>query len=247
MELTAWDLQTSQEGKNRRRCQMMTFKKNLFALLVALAVSLLAAWVAGLAPITIVYGLTFCIPFATFTLYLADLIGKAQTDRSLLTAEYYWGGVIIFGALVAWFWASMSTTALEQGVRLGVTFLSAVLGGAWFFMAYKHSIQTTEEREAEKVDKFERRTERKWQQLRKKIQKKSKEEAVELLSVNLAYHTVGDTLDGALNFDIPLAVINDEPLTYNQLVGMKEDVNGVVAAKRNAAYQYIQNLVRGKE
>jgi hypothetical protein len=226
---------------------MMTFKKNLFAILVALAVSLLAAWVAGITPMAIVHGLTLCLPFAVWVLYLADLVGKAQTDKSLLTAQYYWGGVIIFAALVAWFWASKSVTALEQGVRLGVTFLFAVLGGAWFAKAYKHSIQSPEERELERIEKFERRTERKWQILRKKIQKAPKEKAVELLAAHLAYHLAGDTLDGSLNFDIPLAVINDEPLTYNQLISMKEDVNGVVATKRNAAYQYIQNLVKGKE
>lgn len=226
---------------------MMSFKKYLFAMLEGLAVSLLAAWVAGVSPVEIVYGLTFCLPFATFVLYLADLNGKAQTDRSLLNAQYYWGGVIIFGALAAWFWASKSTTALEQGVRLGVTFLSAVLGGAWFAKAYKHSIQSPEDREIERIEKYERRTERKWQKVRRAVQKKPKAEAVELLAAHLAYHTVGDTLDGALNFDIPIAVMNDEPLTYNQLVGMKEDANGVVASRRSAAYQYIQNLVQGKE
>lgn len=226
---------------------MMTFKKNLFAILVALAVSLLAAWVAGVSPVSLVYGLTLCLPFATFVLYLADLFGKAQTDRSLLTAQYFWGGVIIFGAIVAWFWASKSMTALDQGVRLGVTFLSAVLGGAWFAKAYKHSVQSPEEQDIERIGKFERNTERKWQAIRRKVQNKNKEEAVELLAANLAYHTVGDSLDGSLDFNIPLAVIDDEPLTYNQLVGMKEDVNGMVAAKRNSAYQYIQNLVKGKE
>ena len=226
---------------------MMSFKKNLLTIAEAMVVALLASWVAGVSMAQIVYGLTLCIPVAIFSLYLEDLNRKVFTDRSLLTAQYYIGGVIIFAALIAWFWASKSQTALEQGVRLGVTFLLSVVGYLWFTKAYKRSIQSEEERELERIIKYEERYEKRWKGIRKKIQKATKEEAIRYININLAYHLVGDTLDGDINFDVPLAVVNDQPVTYNQLISMKEDESGVIATKRAAAYQYIQNLVQGKE
>ena len=226
---------------------MMSFKKNLFAVLEGLAISLLAAWVAGVPVTWVVPGVTLFIPAAIFILYLEDLNRKALTDRSLLTAQYYWGGAILFVALISWFWASQRVTVIQQGARLGLTFFLAILVVVWFAKAYKHSIQSEEERELEKIEKYERKQERKWERLRKKVQKATKDDAVDYLSTHLAYHLSGDSLDGDLNFNVPLAVIGDEPLTYNQILGMKEDEAGVVSLQRTTAYQYIQNLVQGKE
>lgn len=226
---------------------MMSFKKNLFAVLEGLAISLLAAWVAGVPVTWVVPGVTLFIPAAIFILYLEDLNRKALTDRSLLTAQYYWGGAILFVALISWFWASQSVTVIQQGVRLGLTFFLTGLVSIWFNKAYKPSIQSPEERDLEKIIKYEKREEKKWERLRKKVQKASKDDAISYLSTHLAYHIHGDSLDGDLNFDVPLASINDEPLTYDKLLVKEDDVSGVVAAKRSAAYQYIQNLVQGKE
>lgn len=225
----------------------MTFFKNLKAELTALIVALLAAWVAQVPVMWMVYGLTLFIPATIFVLYLEDFYRKADEDRSLLTYQYFLGGVVLIGAMVAWFWASQSTTVAQQGVRLGVTFLVSVVGTVWFNKAYKHSIQTDEEQEIERIEKFEKRYQKRWTKICKKIAKAGKEEALRYIGANLAYRLVGDSLDGDVNFDLPLAVINDEPLTYNQLVAMKDDAAGTVVTKRNTAYQYIQNLVAGKE
>ncbi len=226
---------------------MTSFKKNLFVVLEGLGIALLGAWVAGLPLSWLIAGITLLIPAAIFILYLEDLNRKAFTDKSLLTAQYYWGGVILFGSIVAWFYASQSETLLQQGARLGLTFFLAILVVVWFAKAYKHSIQSEEERELEKIEKYERKQEKKWERLRKKVQKATKDDAVDYLSTHLAYHLSGDSLDGDLNFNVPLAVIGDEPLTYNQILGMKEDEAGVVSLQRTTAYQYIQNLVQGKE
>jgi len=225
----------------------MTFFKNLWVVITGLAIALLAAWVVGLPLLWIIYGLTFYIPAAVFILYLEDLFRKARTDKNLLSAQYYFGGVILFAAIASWFWASMSVTALEQGVRLGVTFLFSVLVGLWFNKAYKRSLQTEEERELEQIERYEAREQKKWGKLREKIYKKDKEEAVELLSTHLAFHLTGDSLNGDLDFNVPLALVDETPLTYNQLIGTIGEDGDAIASLRNAAYQYIQTLVLGKD
>ena len=55
------------------------------------------------------------------------------------------------------------------------------------------------------------------QGLERKVKKATKEDAIAYLSTHLVYHLHGDSLDGDLNFDVPLAVVNDEPLTYDKL------------------------------
>ena len=103
------------------------------------------------------------------------------------------------------------------------------LGMLWFNLAYKPSVQTIEEREQEK-----------WAKFRPKIKKAGKNTAGEILANILRYHLVDDNLAGDLDTDTPLAVWDNQLMTLEDVMAVKDEGNQALLKVQTDAIDYLQ-------
>lgn len=218
----------------------MSFKKNLFTVILAIVLVLLGCWLVGIERSAIIDGMTLVIATMVMTLLIEDFWRKALTAKELLTWQYFIGALIISGSVMAWLWSSESTTTQEMAVRLTATFLSGGLGGIWMAIPYRRSVEPEEEREEARVDKFQAREEKKWLKWSEKIKKATPEDALTYLGSHLRFGLAGNTIDGTLDFTRPLAVVDEKVLTYDEMVKA-----GVSASQTNQVKDYLKALIQG--
>ena len=221
---------------------MMSFKKNLFTVILAVTLVLIGSWLVGLPKSVLIDGMTLVIATMVMTLLIEDFWRKALTAKELLTWEYFAGFAIISGAVMAWLWTSESSTTQEMAVRLTATFLSAGLGGIWMALPYRLSIQGEDEQQGTKAEKYEAREQKKWKRWQTKISKATKEDAIRYFGSNLRFHLIGNSYLGDLDFSQPLIQVGEEIYTYEQAEKEGVDINLVAQAR-----DYIIDLVNGRE
>jgi|GEM_PF-4743351 len=209
----------------------MTFRKNLFVLLSSVFLATVGALLIGVETQKLLEGLTLVIPTVAMALLIEDLWRKLLTDRQKLTWQYFLGEMFVISSGLTWFWASKSTNVKEMIYRLIAVFLLGILGSIWFKLIYHNSVQTFEEKEQEK-----------WAKLRPKVKASCQTEAQKILAYNLRYHLVGDTLDGDLEIEQPLAVYNDQFMTFEEVYGAIDDGTGNLQVAQSAATEYLQIL-----
>jgi len=166
---------------------------------------------------------------------LEDLWYKMLNKRDLLTWEYFVGLVIVLLSIITFLWASESVTNGEMFVRLGLTAFLCTLGYFWFSIYWKRSISD--------IEKAEKET---WERAKKKIKKADKDKAEKILNHSLRYRLVGDTLDGGIDLERPLSIIDDQIMTYEELcaVDVEDPEREVqVSEARASASDYINNLL----
>lgn len=207
----------------------MTFKKNLFVLLSSVFLAVVGATLVGIGMPKIIEGLTLVIPTVAMALLIEDLWRKMLGERQTLTWQYFFGELLVIAATLTWFWASTSGTIKEMVVRLVTVFLFGLLGMLWFNLAYKPSVQTIEEREQEK-----------WAKFRPKIKKAGKNAAGEILANTLRYHLVDDNLAGDLDTDTPLAVWDNQLMTLEDVMAVKDEGNQALLKVQTDAIDYLQ-------
>lgn len=219
---------------------MTSFKKNLLVLLTAMLIALAGAYLVRLNRSTIVDGITFAIPIVAMSLILEDFYRKLFTDKMKITWEYPVGALLVFAAILSFFWAAESVTNKDMLVRLGTCTFLCIMGIIWLFIPYKNSILSFEESES-----------RRWERNKKRISKASTaEEKTSILFQTLRYRLIGDSLDGDLDFERPLAVYSEQCMTYMELLDCKEEDACPKASVVNAAGEYVWSLVApymGKE
>lgn len=209
----------------------MTFRKNLFVLITSVFLAVVGATLMGIGMPKIIEGLTLVIPTVTMALLIEDVWRKMLGQRETLTWQYFFGELLVIAATLTWFWASASATIKDMFIGLVTVFLFGVLGMFWFNLAYKPSVQTIEEKEQEQ-----------WAKLRPKVKASSQDEGVKILAYNLRYHLVGDTLDGILEIEKPLAFYDNEFMTFEEIYGATDDGTGNLQAAQKAATEYLQIL-----
>jgi hypothetical protein len=210
----------------------MTFKKNLFTLLAAVFLAVTGAWLVGIGTAEIVSGLTLVIPTVVMALLIEDLFRKLLGAREKLTWQYFLGEVFVIASVLMFLYASKSITVKEMAIRLIATFLLGVCGILWFNVLYKRSIESDEERLQET-----------WAKYRAKVRAAGATEGYKVLACTLRYHLVGDTLDGALDFDKPLAEYGEQLMTLEELIGATDDGSGIQQIAVDEATNYIKKLV----
>jgi hypothetical protein len=218
----------------------MSFKKNLFTVLLAIVLVLLGCWLVGIERGAIIDGMTLVIATMVMTLLIEDFWRKALTTKELLTWQYFIGALLISGSVMAWLWASESTATQDMVVRLVATFLSGGLGGIWMAIPYRRSVEPEEDREDARVERYQAREEKKWLKWYEKIKKATPEDALNYLGAHLRFHPLGDNLDGPLDFAQPIAVVDEKVLTYEELVK-----SGASATVTNQVKDYLKTIVQG--
>lgn len=208
---------------------MISFKKNLFTVILAITLVLIGSWLVGIPRSVIIDGMTLVIATMVMTLMIEDFWRKMLTSRELLTWQYFVGALIISGSVMAWLWASESTTTQEMAIRLAVTFLCGGLGGVWMAIPYRTSVEP----EKPKEDRYVAREQKKWSKWRQKIEKSAPEDKIRHLGSHLRFYLVGNTIGGDLDIARPLCLVKDELLTLDE---MKEQAVDIEQVKRVETY-----------
>lgn len=212
---------------------MKTFLKNLFVLLSAVFLAIIGALLMHIKAAVIVDGMTLVVPTIIAALTIEDLWRKLLENRELLTWQYFFGDLLISGAVLCWFWASSSVSVKQMVIRLVVTFLSGLLSYLWFAFGYYPSTQTAADKE-----------EQRWEKYRKKIVEESeRDDRFRLVSSVLRFRVVGDTLGGDLDFDRPIGIYQEQAFTYEELLSAEDDETGSLPVIQAAAHEYLAKLV----
>lgn len=210
----------------------MTFKKNLFTLVTAVFLAVMGAWLVGIGVAEIISGLTLVIPTIVMALLIEDLFRKLLGAREKLTWQYFLGDLFVIGSILVWFYASKSVTVKEMVVRLISVFLLGLLGGVWFKFIYRDSIAEDGEKEQAR-----------WAKYRAKVTAAGATEGYKVLACTLRYRVVGDSLNGALDLDRPLALYSEQLMTLEELIGAADDGSGNHQIVLDDATNYIKKLV----
>ncbi len=215
----------------------MTFKKNLFTIIVAIVLVLLGTWLVNIPRDVIVNGMTLVIATMIMTLMLEDFWRKMMHDSALVTWQYVLGMLFVGGSVLGWLWASESTTTKEMVIRLGVTFLGAAASGFIFYGPYRVSIGGGPDSE-QRQDAARRKLDKRWARWQSKIAKSDPVDAIAHLRAHLRWATVGDSLDGNLDYNRPLGMADGVPCTYDELAGIAYD-----EAKLDEIDRYLKSLI----
>jgi len=196
---------------------MMSFKKNLFTILLSIALVLIGCWLVDVDTVKIVEGMILVIATMVMTLLIEDFWRKALTAKELLTWQYFIGAILIGAAVLSWLWASEADTMKELYIRLGATFLFSVLGGFWMAGPYRNSIQSKDEQEQTRVEQFQVRHGKHIEKIVVKASKGKKADAVCLFSANLRYRFTGDDCWSDVDYGHPIALLGTACLTLDEL------------------------------
>lgn len=196
-----------------------TLKKNILVMLTAAAVIVAYAFLREIPRSVFVYGISFIIPFGVLILLFEDIYRKYTEERELLNIQYAIGCTIIIISVVAILFAIESKTNWEFWGGLSAAVFFAGFGGWFFHSPYTKSLQENTEKEESKIDRFETREIRRWYRARKKIFKaKTPDDAIKKINASLRYHLYGDTINGDINFDEPLAYFEGDVFTCDEMM-----------------------------
>lgn len=215
----------------------MTFKKNLFTIIVAIVLVLLGTWLVNIPRDVIVNGMTLVIATMIMTLMLEDFWRKMMHDSALVTWQYVLGMLFVGGSVLGWLWASESITTKEMVIRLGVTFLGAAASGFIFYGPYKVSVGEGPDSE-QRQDAAQRKLSKQWARWKNKIAKSNPVDAHTLLRDRLRWFIVGDTIDGDLDYNRPFGLVDGVPCTYNELRSVGYD-----ETKLDEIDRYLKTLI----
>lgn len=218
----------------------MSFIKNLLVVAVVVVLLLLLCWQFGVEWYGMMEWVIIAVPFVVATLQLEDFWRKVldRETRALVNWQYVVGMFWTALAIGAWVWGGESTTVHNDLMAIGATFLFGGAGFAWMATVYKWSVVPSEDREIKRELKAQEKLQGRWEKWRKKIKESEKSDAVEYLAAHLAFRTVGDTIDGDLDFSRPLGVVDGEPKTYKEL-----EEWGATGEKLQAVHDYLTSLV----
>jgi len=212
----------------------MTFKKNLLTVLAVVIFVMIISYLVGMPREYMSYGASFLIAAGVLILATEDMLRKFFSEKEKLTWQYFIGFVIVLVAVAIFLWAVVATENNEFFLRLGLAVFSGGVGGWWFYSPYRKSLQNSEEKVSER-----------WERAKKRLLKaKAPAKATKVLNENLRFYLAGDTVAGSIDLDRPLGVINENPLSYEEM--LKSDVPEVEEMKR-ATSNYINNLVAKME
>lgn len=212
---------------------MKTFLKNLFVLLSAVFLAIIGALLMHIKAAMIVDGMTLVVPTIIAALTIEDLWRKLLENRALLTWQYFFGDLLVAASVLCWFWASTSISVKQMIIRLAVTFLSGVLGYLWFRFGYAPSIQTAEDKE-----------EQRWERYRRKIiEEYDRDDRFRMVSAVLRFRVLSDNLRGDLDFNRPIGIYQEQALTYEELLSAEDDGTGSLPVIQAAAHEYLAKLV----
>jgi hypothetical protein len=196
---------------------MMSFKKNLFTVLLSIALVLIGCWLVKVDTVKVVEGMILVIATMVMTLLIEDFWRKALTAKELLTWQYFIGAILIGASVLGWLWSSEADTMQQLGIRLGATFLCAVLGAVWMAIPYRNSIQSKDERDKARVERFQARHDKYIDKIVIKAGKSTKDEAVRLYSATLRYRFIGDDCWSGVDYGHPIALLGTQCLTLDEL------------------------------
>jgi len=220
----------------------MTFLKNLCVLVAMCATLFIGAWLNHMPADLLVLVALWLVAAVVAVLVFEDLFRKLfkKELRMKQTKEYYGGVAIMIGGVIAYIRFIDSKTDKEFLIRLGITFFLMVLGLVWDQVVYAASIRTP----AERAGKIAAKEQARWRACAKMAVKAGKEGALPILGSFLKYHIGGDTIDGPLNLNRPIAMYEGVALTHKQLLAKKDDDKGNVKLLRENMWQYLATIIK---
>ena len=208
-----------------------TFIKNALVVIISLALTVVLASLAGVAAYELLWGLTLMLAYGVIVLVLEDLGRKVFTAKEDLTWQYFVGVLLIL--ISVW---------LDLFCRGAVFAGACVITGLWFHFCYRGSLMSPQEKEERVLARAKSAIER------VKDKEGAHEEAASILYNNLRYRLVGDSLDGDIDLEAPLAVYDDTPMTYVELMAAAEksdaDQDSIVQLKQTIS-NYVDTLLQG--
>jgi len=222
-------------------------KKNLLVLVTSVLLVLIGAWLVRMPRDVLIYSICIMVAVVPMSLMIEDLWRKMFDGKDNLTWQYFVGTAIVFLSVLAWLWTVESVTMQELWLRLGVCAFSGALASYWFYGPYERSLNHDGEKTA--GDRAEEREARRWERVKKKVKKiKGSESKAKVIAKNLRYRLTGDTLDGGLVFDKPLAFFEGKCLSLSEVGQVKSDneddpINGI----KERAERYINALIKEGE
>lgn len=219
-----------------------TFIKNALVVIISLALTVVLASLAGVAAYELLWGLTLMLAYGVIVLVLEDLGRKVFTAKEDLTWQYFVGVLLILISVALYLWMAGSEVWLDLFCRGAVFAGACVITGLWFHFCYRGSLMSPQEKEERVLARAKSAIER------VKDKEGAHEEAASILYNNLRYRLVGDSLDGDIDIEAPLAVYNDTPMTYVELMAAAEksdaDQDSIVQLKQTIS-NYVDTLLQG--
>lgn len=217
----------------------MTFKKNLLVVLITTGFICVVAYLTGMARDVLVYGLFIWVGGSVVSLATEDLFRKFAHDRDKITASYMFGFLLVLCSVIAFLWSIGLSDTMEFFASLALAVFFGGLGGVVFKFLYKSSICSDEDKHVRAEGKYERR----WAKAYKKLAKAK--EPKKVIYKALRYRLVGDSLDGSLDFNHPLAEFNDRCLTIAEVSMFKDDPTAIDV--KECAVRYVDSLLKEVE
>lgn len=221
----------------------MTFKKNLLVVIIATIFISVAMYLSGTARDVAVNGLFIWVAGSIATLAIEDLFRKGASESDKITLPYIFGIALVAAGVIAFLGTLGTSTMMEFCAYLGVAVFFGILGSIVFYVPYKASVLDAEGR-----------YERIWAKAKKSVNRKKTPEAkVEVLAKVLRYRLVGDSLDGDLDLDRPLAFYEGAYLTLNEITDKLPIIDGEVDEDSaefdimSKAEAYLKNLTQEVE
>lgn len=208
-----------------------SFKKNALVMLISIAIVLSFAYLARSTWTMILYGATYGVAIIVITLTIEDLINKWVTSKKeKLNYQYFMGFTSVILAVGAFLWASATVEGQHtaMALRLGLAAFFGGLGGWTYEGPYKTALRGLEFRQSEW-----------WAKTQEKLPKGTREAGKKTLAKRLRYYLAGDSCRGDLDFDRPLAMVDNKVMSLAELrADGKEDT-----AIYETADRYIESLL----
>lgn len=213
----------------------MTFKKNLLVVVGTTLFICIMAYLLKMPRDVFVYGLFVWIGGSVLSLAAEDWLRKLANKEKKVKASYMFGLLLVACGVMTFLGSIGSDDTMEFFGILALAVFFGILGSIVFHVPNKP--KTAEERYAEK-----------WDKAVKKIAKaKTKEGKIAIASRVLRYRLTGDTVDGALDFDQPLAMYEDNISTLSEMVDKKFEAGTDGKVIEEQALRYINALIKEVE
>lgn len=211
----------------------MTFKKNVLVVLLSTLFIVLCAYLTRMNRDTLIYGLFIWIAGSIVSLSIEDMIRKWKEKSELLTWQYYVGIGLVLLADLTFLWTAETVEMKDFIIKIGIAIFLGFLGYFWFSYPYKNSVSGSEDFEIAR-----------WNIIAKKLTKEKIEAKEKIISKNLRYRFISDSLDSDLDFDKPIAFFEGECLTLDEISKIDTEVALEIAQK---AARYIRMLIQEVE
>lgn len=219
-----------------------SFFKNVVVVIISLALTVVMASFAGVSAYELLWGLTLMLAYGVVLLVLEDVARKFFTAKEDLTWQYFVGLLLIFITVALYLWMASSEVWLDFFYSAAVFAFACTICGLWMHFCYSGSLLSPEEKEKRVLARTKAAVGR------IKDKEGAHEEAASILYNNLRYRLVGDSLDGDIDLEAPLAVYDDTPMTYVELMAAAEksdaDQDSIVQLKQTIS-NYVDTLLQG--